>query len=172
VRDLDIKDISLEEKYDKLYDQYILTDVIVMTFLKEKGLEEQYMDYSMKVMKKVVPSLMSSTFKFVKTLAPGRAFKMFVEGFLKDSLVTEPLSNMEIVSLSDREAVIKTTNSVQLKKYGDILKKTDLKLDMKEYWELMNEAVKGLAKDFGFDMTFDTSQIEEDPIAIIIKLPK
>ena len=167
-----MKDISLEEKYDKLYEQIILTDTILMTFLYEKGLAEEYMEYSMKVMKKVLPSFMSSAFKLLKTLAPGRAFKMFVESLAKDSLVTEPLSNVEIVSRSDREAVIQITNSVQLKKYRDILNKTGLKLNMTEYWELMNEAVKGMAKDFGFDMTFDTAQIEKDTIVMILKLPK
>jgi hypothetical protein len=172
VRTLEIKDISFEEKYDKLYDQLVLTDVTVMTFVKERGLTDQYMDYSMNIMKKMIPSLMGSAFKFLKMLAPGRTFKMTVEGIVKDSLVTEPRSNVEIVSLSDREAIIKTTNSVQLKKYRDILKKTGLQLDMTEYWELMNETVKGIAKDFGADMTIDTSQIEEDTFTFIIKLSK
>jgi hypothetical protein len=143
-----MKEMAIEEKYDKLYDQLILLDVTTMAFLKEMGLSEKYMDYSMTVMKKVMPSLMGSAFKLIKMLAPGRAFKMFVEGIFKDSQVSEPLSNMEIVSLSDREGVIKTTNSVQLKKYKDILQQTGLKLDLKEYWELMNESTKGMAKDF------------------------
>jgi len=39
VRDLEIKEMSLEEKYDKLYDQYIITDVIAMAFIKEMGLQ-------------------------------------------------------------------------------------------------------------------------------------
>jgi hypothetical protein len=167
---LEIEDLSLEEKYDKLYDSLILTDVMVMTFVEEKGLTDQYMDYQMKVMKKMMPSLMGSAFKFLKALAPGRAFRMTIEGIVKDILITEPLSSIEIVSLSDREAEIKTTNSVQLKKYRDILKKTGLKLDLKEYWEIMNEAVKGMAKDFGADMTIDSSQIEEDTYIFIIKL--
>lgn len=108
----------------------------------------------------------------MKMLAPGRAFKMFVEGIFKDSQITEPLANVEIVSLSDREAVIKTTNSVMLKKYRDILKKSGLTLDVKEYYELMNEAGKGMAKDFGFDMTIDTSQIDEDITTVTLKLSK
>jgi len=79
------------------------------------------------------------------------------------------LSNTEIVSLSDREAVIKVKNSVVLKKYRDIMKKTGLKLDLKEYWELFNEAGKEMVDDFGFDMT---SHIEEDDTTTIVKLKK
>jgi len=172
VRDLETKEMSFEEKYDKLYDQYILTDVVAWAFVKEMGLTDKYLDYSMKVFKKIMPSLMGSAFKFIKMLAPGRAFKMFVEGLLKDGQVTEPLSNTEIVSLSDREAVIKTKNSVMLKKYRDIIKKTGLKLDLKEYFELYNEAGKEMAEDFGFDMAMDTTHIEEDTTTIIIKLKK
>ena len=39
VRDLEIEEMSLEEKYDKLYDQYIITDGIAMAFIKEMGLQ-------------------------------------------------------------------------------------------------------------------------------------
>jgi hypothetical protein len=172
VRDLEIKEMSLEEKYDKLYDSYILTDVIAMAFIKENGLTDGYLDYQMKVYKKMMPSIMGYAFKFIKTLSPGRAFKMFVEGILKDGQVTEPLSNTELVSLSDREAVIRTQNSVMLKKYRDIIKKTGVKLDLKEYFELFPEAGKEMMKEFGFDMTMDTSHIEEDETTMIIKLKK
>jgi len=166
---LETKEMTLEEKYDKLYDQYVMTDIIAWAFAKEMGLTDKYLDYSMKVFKKMMPSIMGSAFKFIKMLAPGKAFKMFVEGLLKDSQVTEPLSNTELASLSDREAVIKTKNSVTLKKYRDILKKTGLKLDLKEYWELSSEAGKEMMKEFGFEAT---SHIEQDTITNIIKLPK
>ncbi len=166
---MEIKEMSFEEKYDKLYDQYILTDVMAWAFVKEKGLTDEYINYSMKIYKKMMPSLMGSAFKLIKMLAPGRAFKKFVEGLYKDGRVTEPLSNTEIVSLSDREAVIKVKNSVMLKKYRDIMKKTGLKLDLKEYWELFNEAGKEMIEDFGFDMT---SHIEEDDVTTIVKLRK
>ena len=169
---MEIKEMSLEEKYDKLYDQFVMTDVIASAFVIEMGLTDKYMDYSMKVMKKMMPSIMGSAFKFIKMLSPGRAFKMFVEGILKDGQVTEPLSNTEIVSLSDREAVIKTKNSLMLKKYRDILKKTGLKLDLKEYMELTMEAFKEMFKEFGFDMSADWSHIEEDEMTTTIKLKK
>ncbi len=169
---MEIKEMSLEEKYDKLYDQYIMTDVIAMAFIKENGLADEYLDYTMKVYKKMMPSIMGYAFKFIKTLSPGRAFKMFVNGILKDGQVTEPLSNTELVSLSDREAVIKTKNSVMLKKYRDIIKKAGVKLDLKEYFELFPEAGKEMMKEFGFDMTMDTSRIEEGVMTSTIKLKK
>ena len=172
VRDVETKEMPIEEKYDKLYDQYVLTDVIAMAFVKEMGLTDQYIEFSFKVMKKMMPSLMGSAFKFMKMLAPGRAFKMFAQGIYQDSQITEPLANVEMTSLSDREAIIKTTKSVMLKKYRDILKKSGLTLDMKEYFELMNEAGKGMAKDFGFDMTIDTSQIDADATTVTLTLAK
>ena len=169
---MEIKEMSLEEKYDKLYDQYVMTDVIAMAFIKEKGLTDEYWGYTMKVYKKMMPTIMGYAFKFIKTLSPGRAFKMFVEGVLKDGQVTEPLSNTELVSLSDREAVIKTKNSVMLKKYRDIIKKTGVKLDLKEYFELFPESGKEMIKEFGFDMIMDTSHIEEDEMTSTIKLKR
>jgi hypothetical protein len=174
VTGLEIKEMSLEEKYDKLYDQYVLTDVMAWAFVKEMGLTDKYLDYVMKVFKKMIPypSIMGSAFKFIKKLAPGRVFKMFVEGALKDGQVTEPLSNTELVSLSDREAVIRTKNSVMLKKYRDIMKKAGLKVDLKEYFELFSKAGKQMFKEFGLDGHIDTSHIEEDKTTMILKLKK
>ena len=70
VRGLEIKEMSLEEKYDKLYDQYVLTDVIAAAFIMEKGLTDEYIDYGAKAMKKMMPSLMGSVFKLIKILSP------------------------------------------------------------------------------------------------------
>ena len=104
---METKEMSFEEKYDKLYDQYIMTDVIAWAFVKEMGLTDKYLDYSLKVYKKMVPSgFLGSAFKLIKMLAPGRAFNNFVKSLLRDGQVTEPLSNTEIVSLSDREAKV------------------------------------------------------------------
>ena len=167
-----ITEMPLEEKYDKFYDQYVLTDIIAWSFVKEIGLTDKYLEHSLKVMKKMMPypSIMGSAFKFMKSLAPGRVFKMFVEGALKDGQVTEPLSNTEIISLSDQEAVIRTKNSVMLKKYKDIIKKAGLKIDMKEYLELYSKAGKETFKEFGVEGYLDTSRIEEDETTMVMKL--
>ena len=172
MKDLKIKEMSLEEKYDKLYEQYVLTDAIAIAFVKEKGLTDEYLKYSMKVAKKMMPSVLGYAFNVIKKLSPGRAFKMFVEGFLKDDQVTEPLSNTEIVSLSDREVVIKTKNSLVLKKYRDIMKKTGLVLDLKEMYEWFNDPGKEVFEDLGFDVIVDTSRIEENEITYTVKLKK
>jgi hypothetical protein len=134
------------------------------------GLTEKYMDYSIKIMKKMMPTLMGSAFKFIKMLSPGRAFKMFVKGILQNDQVMEPFGNTEIVNLTDEEAVITTKNSLMLKKYRDIIKKAEIKLDLREYFELMNESGRGMAKEFGIDVIPDTTHIEENTITITIKL--
>jgi hypothetical protein len=161
--------MSLEEKYDKLYDQYIMTDVMAWAFVKEMGLTDKYLDFQMKVYKKLMPSLFGSAFKLIKMLAPGRTFKKFVDSLLKDGQVNEPLSNTEIISFSDREAVIRYKDSLLLKKYRDVMKKTGLKLDLKEYWKLFQEQGKEMMKDFGFDMI---PQIEGESTITTIKLKK
>jgi hypothetical protein len=167
VRDLEIEEMPLGEKYDKLYDQYILSDVVVMAFVKEKELTNEFMDYSMSVYKKMMPLLMGPAFKLIKILAPGRAFKKFVELLYREGQITEPLSNIEIISLSDREAIIKYNNSVMLKKYRDVLKKTGIDLNLEEHWELFRESGKEMIEELGFDMI---PRIEEDSTITTIKL--
>jgi hypothetical protein len=169
IEDLEVKEMSMEEKYDKLYDQFVVTDVIALDFIKEMGLTEKFMDHQMKVFKKSMPSMMGPVFKLIKMLAPGRTFKMFVKENLKGLQVLEPLSSIELVSFSDREVVIKQKNSVLVKKYRDIIKKMGLKLDIMEMYEITNASWKEMLKDFGFE--YD-EQFKEDSIITTIKLPK
>ncbi len=75
VRDLEIKEMVLEEKYDKLYDSYILTYVIAMAFIMENGLTEEYLNYTMKVYKKMMPSswvMPSSSLKRYHQVEPSK----------------------------------------------------------------------------------------------------
>jgi hypothetical protein len=169
IEDLEVKEMSMEEKYDKLYDQFVVTDVIALDFIKEMGLTDKFMDHQMKIFKKSIPSMMGPVFKLIKMLAPGRAFKMLVKEMLKELQVLDPPSSIELVSLSDREAVIKQKNSVLVKKYRDIIKKTGLKLDFKEMLEITNESWKEMLKNFGFE--YD-EQVKGDAIITTVKLPK
>lgn len=159
--------MPIEEKYDKLYDSMILADVTTMAFLKEQGLVDQYFNYSAKVTKKMVPTLMGTAFKLVKMLAPGRAFKQAVENFIPILQVQEPVSNINIVSLSDREAIFTIKNSITLKKYRDMMNKSGLHLDLTEIMEHTIRTQKEMAKDFGIDYTV---QIKEDGWTYIVKL--
>jgi len=167
MRDLEIKELPLEEKYKKLYDQNIISDVITRGFIKEMGLTDKYLDYSWKAYKKMLPVVMGPVFKFLKMLAPGTAFKKIVEYFMEDEQLMEPVSNIEIVSLSDREAVVKVKNSVTFEKYRDTIKRTGVDLDVGEIWELNSKAYKETAKDFGVDWTY---KLEKDGWTHIVKL--
>jgi len=167
VRDLEIKELTLEEKYRRLYDENVMSDVITLGFVKEMGLTDKYMDYSIKASMKMLPAIMGPVFKFLKMLAPGTTFKKTIQYFMEDEQLQEPVSNIEIVSLSDREAVFKVKNSVTFEKYRDTIKRTGVDLDVREIWELNSKAYKEAAKDFGVDWTL---KIEEDGWTHIVKL--
>jgi hypothetical protein len=92
--------MAFEEKYEKPHDQPVLIGVVAMVFLKEMGLADKYVEYSLQISKKKFPALMGSAFKLVRRLAPSRAFKQLIEYLLQNLLVFEPSSNVEIVSLS------------------------------------------------------------------------
>jgi len=61
---------------------------------------------------------------------------------MDDEQLMEPVSNIEIVSLSDREAVVKVKNSVTFEKYRDTIKRTGVDLDVEEIWEPNSKAYK------------------------------
>ena len=68
---MEIKEMPLEEKYDKILDEYILSDVINYAFHKELGVVNKYHDFYVKVQKKMLPSFLGTAFKMFKAVAPG-----------------------------------------------------------------------------------------------------
>jgi len=100
---LAIKEMPLKEKYDKLLDLYVQTEVVNYTLHKELGTIDKRNDMMFKVWKKLLPGYMGIALKVMKTIAPGKTFKKMVDAFSSFSQVTLPLSNLEVTWVSDRE---------------------------------------------------------------------
>ena len=70
MRDLDIKEMSIEERYDRLLDDYLLDVATDYAVLKELGGVDKQLDLSVKIQKKMLPKILgSAVFKLLKVLA-------------------------------------------------------------------------------------------------------
>jgi hypothetical protein len=105
---LSLKEMPVEEKHDKLLDQYILSGLMNFALQKEMGALDKRNAMMLKVYKKMLPSFLGVALAVMKTVAPGTAFKKIVGGFVSLSQVMVPLSNMEVTWVSNREAVVRT----------------------------------------------------------------
>ena len=164
---LEFKEISLLEKYKKLLDQYILEEAITFTFIKEKGLQDEYFDFGMSAIKKIIPSYMGGTFKIFKALSRGRAFKQIINQLVNTVQAVTPLSEMEINMVSDQEAIMTVKNCSHKRKIGEIAKKAGLDLNPIAFCAIEARNFPEYLKEFGVDMKVT---LEKDGCTTTIKL--
>jgi len=167
---LEIKEMPLEEKYERLQDEMQLTWVTCYAFHKEHGTMDKWLDYYVKVQKNMLPfatGLGKAFFKFVKTLAPGRTFKRVVKQAVYNQQKWLPLSNIELSWVSDREAVIRMRNCPLIRRNEELAKKAGLDIDAKFVCENDTKVFPKVFKEFGIDLTHD---VEENGCRITVKL--
>jgi hypothetical protein len=165
---LDIKEMPIDERYDRLLDDYLLDAVTDYAVLKELGGVDKQLDLSVKMTKKTLPKILGSpVFKLLKVLAPGRTFKQLSSTWLYNAQTWHPLSTIEVTNVSDREVAGGVKNCVLLKRMRDIVKKTDLEIDPKFLCEKDAKYFPKLFKEFGIDMTW---KLEENGCRFTAKL--
>ena len=121
---MEIKEMPIDERYDRLLDDYLLDVATDYAILKELGGVDKQIDLSVKMQKKMLPKILGSpVFKLLKVLAPGRTFKQLSSTFFYNAQTWHPLSTIEVTEVSDREVAGVIKNCVLLKRVRDIVKK-------------------------------------------------
>jgi len=150
--------MPLEEKHDKLLDQYMLSELMSYALHKELGTMDKRNDMMLKVWKKMLPSLMGIALKMMKTIAPVTTFKKIVDGFVSFGQVTIPLSNIELTWVSDREAVIRFKNCPFLVRGKELAKKAGLDIDPKEICKNDQTYMPRMFEEWGIDVTMELEE--------------
>lgn len=168
---MSVKEMPIEEKYDKLFDMYILQLAKNYAFNKEMGTMDKWVDYSLKVDRKMMPSFIGpALFKLMKTLAPGKTFKQAINKMMYEAQTLSPLSNLELSWISGREVVIRIKNCEELRRSREMVKKAGLKTDPRFYceWEKSSfMSPEHPSKMFGMDISMD---LEENGCKMTVKL--
>ena len=156
-----IKEMPLEEKYDKLYDFLALYYAANYAFNKEQGTVDKWPDYLAKVMGKMMPSLMGSVVKLMRPLAPGRTFKQAVNQMMYTFQMEQPLSGLELSWVSDREAVVRMKNCEMLRRVREVVKKAGLNIDPREVCKseiAIHTSTEHITKKFGVDLACELEE--------------
>jgi len=155
---LAIKEMPLEERHDKLMDQYMLTELMSYALNKELGTMDKRNAMMLEVWKKMLPSYMGIALKVMKTVAPSTTFKKLVNGFVSFGQVTIPLSNIESTWVSDREAVIRFKNCPFLSRGKELAKKAGLDIDPKEICKNDSKVMPKMFEQFGIEVTMELEE--------------
>ncbi len=164
---MEIKEMPSEEKFDRLLDDFLLSVITGYALHKELGVIDKYLDMSIKVNKKMLPRFLGPVFKLMNVLSPGRTFKQVINQSMYIFQEIEPLSNLELSWISDREAVLRVKNCKRLRRTRELVKKSGLNIDPKEPCEMECQTLKGISKEFGVDVTWE---LEENGCRITGKL--
>ena len=151
-------EMPLEERHDKLMDQYMLTELMSYALHKELGTMDKRNDLMLKVWKKMLPGYMGIALKVMKTVAPSTTFKKLVNGFVSFGQVTMPLSNIESTWVSDREAVIRFKNCPFLSRGKELAKKAGLDIDPKEICKNDSKVMPKMFEEFGIEVTMELEE--------------
>jgi len=168
---LAIKEMPLEEKHEKLLDYFVLLFAALYVFNKEQGTLDKFRDFFPKIQSKMMPSLMGGVFKMMKTFSPGRTFKKVANQMAYMEQMIQPSTDMEVISLSDREFVMKFNNCRMLKKMQEVVKKAGLNVGPRELCEfersMHTSPEHPMTKSFGIVMN---CELEENGCKWIMKL--
>ena len=165
---MEIKEMPIDERYDRLLDDYLLDVATDYAILKELGGVDKQIDLSVKMQKKMLPKILGSpVFKLLKVLASGRTFKQLSSTFFYNAQTWHPLSTIEVTEVSDREVAGEIKNCVLLKRMRDIVKKTGLEIDPKFICERDAKYFPKLFKELRIDITWN---LEENGCGFTAKL--
>ena len=155
---MEVKEMPLEEKYDKLIDSYLMTYATSYALFKELGVEDKFLDLFVDVYKKMLPSFLGPVFKVLKAIAPGRAFRQVTDQYVYATQSMVPLSNIELTRVSDRESTVRIKDCPVLKRMKDLVKKAGLDIDPRFMCEIDVKVMPEVVKEFGIDMTMELEE--------------
>ena len=149
-----IKEMPLEEKYEKLLDNYLLIRATLLALHKEQGSVDKYIESLARTQKNMVPTLPATAYKLLKPIARGTAFSKFMDKQIYEMQVDMPLSNIEVNRVSDGEFTYRIKDCPHLKRKAELIKKARLNVDAKEMCEIEPKVMSGMAEDFGIDVAW------------------
>jgi len=159
MKKLDIEEMSLPEKYNGLLESFLLTMATDYALFEELNEVDRYLDFHVKVRKKMLPVLLGAAFKLFKTISPKKAIEKVMKKYAYTQQMYMPKENIEIKWDSEKEIVGEVRNCPNLVVLRDIVKKAGLNIDPRFHCGIELKVLKELAKEFGLDINVE---IEED----------
>lgn len=125
----DIKEMPLEEKYDRVCDYFTLDHAISCATHKELGTIDKYVDATVEAYRKMMPRFMGPLARFMGMLAPNMSLRQALNHVVYAEQQMHDLSEFEITQPSEGEVCIRFKNCDRLRRQREIVKKAGINID-------------------------------------------
>jgi len=149
---MELKELSIENRYDGLLDQYLLNMAINHALQKELGAVEKYDDLWVDVQKRMLPSYLGIGIKVLKTFSPSRVFRMIVNQVVELLQLFVTLSNIEVNYISDCEAEIIVNNCLRRHRIIELVKKAKLDINPMSICAVDARTLPKVLKEFDLEV--------------------
>ena len=146
------KDLSIENRYNGLLDQFLLNTAINHALQKELGAVDRYDELWVDVQKRMLPSYLGIGLKVLKTFSPSRVFKLIVDQVVELLQLFVPLSDVEVSFVSDREAEITVNNCQKRRRTIELVRKAKLDLNPMSVCAVDARTLPKVLEEFGLDV--------------------
>ena len=135
-----IKEMPLEEKWDRLHDFFTMDHAISYKTHKRLGTVNEWVDDTVEAYRNMMPRFMGPLAKLmggiVGKLAPNISLKQALNHVLYSEQMMHDVSEFEISTPSDGEICIRFKNCNRLRRQREIVKKAGLGFDPREICEV------------------------------------
>ena len=149
---MQFKELPLEERYDRLLDDLALSVVLSYAHAQEFETVDKLNDLFVMANKKMLPSYLGVSLKFLKRIAPNKTFKKILEKFVNTYLQAfHSLSNITVTWISDREVTV-DINCDFIKKMKNVVDRTGLNVDPRIWCKSESYIYSEAMKELGLDV--------------------
>jgi len=131
-----IKEMPLEEKYDRACDFFTLDHAISYVTHKQLGTVDKWVDNTVEAYRKMQPRFIAPLAKLIGRLAPGMSLEQALNHVVYAEQQMHDVSEFEVARVSEREVIVRFKNCTRLRRQRDIVKKAGLNIDPREICEV------------------------------------
>ena len=150
---MSIKEMPIEEKYDQIFNFYILELASSYSYHKGKETVENWLDHRLETYR----GLMGPMFEMLKKLPP----KQIASQMIYMQQIMQPLSEIEVDWISDSEAVMRFKNCEILRRSRELVEKAGLDIDPRFHCEIdkyHHTHPRHPIKDVGMELACDLEE--------------
>lgn len=132
----DIKEMPIEEKWDRLHDFFTMDHAISYKAHKRLGTVQEWVDDTVEAYRYMGPRFLGPMARFVGRLAPNKSLKEAIKRVLYNDQMMHGPGEYEVSEPKDGEITVRFKNCLRLKKQREIVKTANLGFDGREICEI------------------------------------
>ncbi|RMF92336.1 MAG: hypothetical protein D6734_12510 [Candidatus Schekmanbacteria bacterium] len=132
----DIKEMPIEEKWDRLHDFFTMDHAISYKTHKRLGTVQEWVDDTVEAYRYMAPRFIGPMARIVGKLAPNKSLKEAIKRVLYNDQMMHGPGEYEVSEPENGEITVRFKNCLRLKKQREIVKKANLGFDGREICEV------------------------------------